>query len=273
MILFTKKSDVYVDISNQKSRVQDIRLFAALIEAGWNLEVNLEQSKSLKSIRAIKIADKSNKREVKLDFLIDHCKPSTNVSGISAELIFPEWFFDGFDVDKEDIVIFEGLVTRQRIKYLVKLLGYGAIREKLSLLIYNISRRYGGFFISRLLSKANVKVNFSYNGRKKEFKLYDKSYFLNLSQSKYVICPPGDFVWTYRFFETMMSKSIPIINHEDEYIKKYGFITKTFDEIKYLSDVDYKNITQSNFDIVKEIISKKYLLESLLETYKVNEYK
>lgn len=273
MILFTKKSDVYVDISNQKSRVQDIRLFAALIEAGWNLEVNLEQSKSLKNIRAIKIADKSNKREVKLDFLIDHCKPSTNVSGISAELIFPEWFFDGFDVDKEDIVIFEGLVTRQRIKYLVKLLGYGAIREKLSLLIYNISRHYGGFFISRLLSKANVKVNFSYNGRKKEFKLYDKSYFLNLSQSKYVICPPGDFVWTYRFFETMMSKSIPIINHEDEYIKKYGFITKTFDEIKYLSDVDYKNITQSNFDIVKEIISKKYLLESLLETYKVNEYK
>ncbi len=271
MILYNKKSDVYADISNQKSRVQDIRLFAALIEAGWNLEVNHEQAKSLKNIRAVKIADKRDKREVKLDFLIDHSKPSTYVSGISSELIFPEWFFDEFDVNKEDIVTFEGLVTRQRIKYLVKLLGYGAVREKLSLFIYKMSRHYGSFFISRLLSKANVRVNFSYNGRKKEFKLYDKSYFLNLRQSKYVICPPGNFVWTYRFFETMMSKSIPIINHEDEYIKKYGFITKTFDEIKYLSDVDYKNITQSNFCIVKEIISKKRFLASLLETYEVND--
>ena len=267
MLLYTKKSEVYLDVSNQKNRVQEIRLFAALIEAGWNLEVNKDQLMALEHISKIKTSNNINKEEVKIDFSINHAKPLTSIGEIYSELIFPEWFFGEVDRDKKEVIIFEGLITKQRIKYIVKLLEYGFIREKLSIFIYSINKHYGGFLISRLLSKDTVIIKFSYNGRKKQFKLYDSRYFLNLSKSKYVICPPGDFVWTYRLFETVMSKSIPIINHKDEHVEKYGLITKTFKEIKHLSDIEYKKIVNKNFGIIKNNICKKKSLESLLRKY------
>ena len=270
MLIYTDESKFYLDVSNQKNRVQEIRLFAALIEAGWNLEVNKDQLSGLSYIKKIKTGDISNKNEIKVEINVDHSKPITSIDEISSELIFPEWFFKDFKGDKKDLIIFEGLVTEQRIKYLVKLLGYGLIREKLSLFIYKISKSYGRFFISKLLSKDNVKIQFSYNGRKKHFKLYDSGYFLNLSKSKYVICPPGDFVWTYRLFETVMSKSIPVINHKDEHVEKYGLITKTINEIKYLSDDEYKEIVNKNFIVTKDNISKKTMLESLLRKCEEN---
>ena len=267
IVIFTESSNFFLDVSHKKNRVQEIRLFAALIEAGWNLKVNNDQFSALKLITDLKKGSIAEKKEIKIDIKVDHSLPSTSVGDISSELIFPEWFFKNFESKKEDIIIFEGLITEHRIKYIVRLLDIGLMRYGLALLIYKISKNYGRVLISKLLSRNKVKVRFSCNGRKKQFKLYDSKYFYNLSENKYVICPPGDFIWTYRLFETVMSKSIPVINHSDNYVKKYGLITKNFDEIKNLDDKEYKKIVEHNFKLIKENISKKTALESLLEKY------
>jgi hypothetical protein len=145
MLIYTKKSKVYLDVSNQKNRVQEIRLFASLIEAGWNLEVNKDQLSALSFIKKIKKGDTSNKNKINLEISVDHSKPITSIDKISSELIFPEWFFNNYENEKKDLIIFEGLVTQQRIKYLVELLDYGILREKLCILIYKISKNYGRF--------------------------------------------------------------------------------------------------------------------------------
>jgi hypothetical protein len=64
-----------------------------------------------------------------------------------------------------------------------------------------------------------------------------------------------------------MSKSIPVINHKDEHVEKYGLITKTIHEIKHLGDKEYKEIINKNFIVIKDNICKKIMLESLLYKY------
>lgn len=41
---------------------------------------------------------------------------------------------------------------------------------------------------------------------------YDTSYWEAMSQSNFVLCPGGDYPWSYRFYETFGTKAIPLIN-------------------------------------------------------------
>jgi hypothetical protein len=45
-------------------------------------------------------------------------------------------------------------------------------------------------------------------------KAWDSEYFELLSSSKFVLCPDGKFVWTYRFFEAVLCGAVPIIQNE-----------------------------------------------------------
>jgi len=36
-------------------------------------------------------------------------------------------------------------------------------------------------------------------------------YFEKMCQSKFILCPAGDEPWSFRFYETLMCKSIPIV--------------------------------------------------------------
>ncbi len=40
---------------------------------------------------------------------------------------------------------------------------------------------------------------------------YDKHYFKTMKQSQFTLCPRGDSPWSMRFFECILSKSIPIL--------------------------------------------------------------
>jgi len=268
MLLYCKDSLVYVDISNQKNRVQEIRLYASMLEAGWNLYVSKDQLSSLRQIKGIKTGTTSNKKKVDITILTNHSMPITSINNVASELIFPEWFFNkNNDLSKSDKAIFEGLVTKERIKYLARMLDHGRLREKLCLYTFYIGKKYSGFIVGKLLSTRNVRIKFSFKGRKKDFKLYDNDYFYNLGSNKFVICPPGDFVWTYRLFETVIVKSIPIINHEDAYVNKYGLITKTINDIKHLNHEDFNDIVNKNYEIVKKNICKRSSLKDLLNHY------
>lgn len=56
-------------------------------------------------------------------------------------------------------------------------------------------------------------------------KAWDASYFRLLASSKFVLCPDGQFVWTYRFFEAAMCGAIPIVQNECALYEGYRHYT------------------------------------------------
>lgn len=56
-------------------------------------------------------------------------------------------------------------------------------------------------------------------------KTWDPSYFQLLASSKFVLCPDGRYVWTYRFFEAAMCGAIPIVQNECSLYDGYRYYT------------------------------------------------
>jgi len=44
---------------------------------------------------------------------------------------------------------------------------------------------------------------------------FDSRYFLPMKESKFVLAPAGDSPWSWRFYEAMLCKAIPIVQHSD----------------------------------------------------------
>lgn len=68
------------------------------------------------------------------------------------------------------------------------------------------------------------------------------NYFERMSQSKYCLCPAGDAPWSFRFYEVLMCKSIPVVQswhhtyrtrEEAELKYKYILYTDIENEINY----------------------------------------
>lgn len=56
-------------------------------------------------------------------------------------------------------------------------------------------------------------------------KAWDSKYFQLLSSSKFVLCPDGKFVWTYRFFEAILCGAIPIIQNTCSLYEGFRYYT------------------------------------------------
>lgn len=86
-------------------------------------------------------------------------------------------------------------------------------------------------------------------------------YFETMCQSKYILCPAGDSTWSFRFYETLMCKSIPIVLSWH-----HTYRTKQESEIEYkyiLSDnfeEEIKNINYDDYLNKNDIIFRKYHL-------------
>ncbi len=64
------------------------------------------------------------------------------------------------------------------------------------------------------MTKGGLTVVDSILGREFPFKSLDLDYYETLSRSQFVLCPNGDFIWTYRFFEAIMCGAIPLIEEK-----------------------------------------------------------
>lgn len=127
---------------------------------------------------------------------------STEIGDKKFALIFPK-FMLGYSNEKNIDQLFVGLITKKRKPFLSK---------------FN-----------------NATIINSNRGRKKETKERDEEYFALMSRARFVLCPNGDFVWTYRFFESIIFKAIPIIEDFHPLYKGYKFYTSE-DELVYNDD-------------------------------------
>jgi hypothetical protein len=82
-------------------------------------------------------------------------------------------------------------------------------------------------------------------------------YFQTMCQSKFILCPAGDSSWSFRFYEILICKSIPIvesINHTyrtmEEANIKYEYILAN--SIKKITDINYNELIAKNTILFKQ---------------------
>jgi hypothetical protein len=75
-------------------------------------------------------------------------------------------------------------------------------------------------------------------------------YFGKMCQSKFVLCPAGDSSWSFRFYETLMCKSVPIV-------ESWHHTYRTKEE----STIQYKYVLYTNIE--NDIVYDDYVNENI----------
>lgn len=76
-----------------------------------------------------------------------------------------------------------------------------------------------------VLEALGLQIFASQKGREFPAKIWDDDYFQQLAQAQFVLCPDGDFTWTYRFFEAMLCGAIPIIENDCELYQGFQYFS------------------------------------------------
>ena len=159
---------------------------------------------------------------------VDHSAPRTSVGRFERPLIFPHAIVQRcrtlWAADRTVRFSFAGLLTDGRRQVLGDWLKSVDPRTRL-----DVRTDYAPFSLMRSLGNArrrledrwrnkSVSVNTgevifwaSRRGRHFPGKSWDAEYFELLGRSQFVLCPSGDYVWTYRFFEAALCGALPIV--------------------------------------------------------------
>ncbi len=225
----------------------------ALAEAGFNVSVPKDSAKTFQFIsKVFDIKFTVGPSEIDIpDIEFDHKAPSLKIGKVEKSLLFPKSMINlcknFWDKDKSGIS-FQGLMTKKRQKSLNNWL---LDKYNIELCSWRVAlKRY----ISRRLHKNNqisfiegdIKIIESTRGREFPIKAWDREYYDQMLRSKFVLCPDGDFIWTYRFFEAIMCGAIPIIDNE----------CKLYDDFTYFSMSDNIEALQYNKQTVLDNLKK-----------------
>lgn len=89
---------------------------------------------------------------------------------------------------------------------------------------------------------------------------FDNNYFSRMAQSKFCLCPAGDEPYSMRFYEALMSKTIPIVDNVKYTHRTYA--ESKLDYKFYLSDEDEytyrEDWVEHNYDVFMHYHTLKY---------------
>lgn len=118
----------------------------------------------------------------------------------------------------------------------------------------------GEFDYSKLLLGYCPKAQMNNQSRDVQYRTISENtyYFETMCQSKYVLCPAGDTSWSFRFYEVLLCKSIPIV-------ESWHHTYRTREE----SLIPYKYVLANNIANEQEIPYNDYVNENtkILEKY------
>ena len=123
----------------------------------------------------------------------------------------------------------------------------------------------GEFDYSSKLFGFNPKNHPNNQSREAQFRKIkeNKYYFETMCQSKYILCPAGDSAWSFRFYETLMCNSVPIVK---DYHDTYRSKEESKIPYKYILESDIENIDNypiDNIIILNKNLFKKYHMLNL----------
>lgn len=92
-----------------------------------------------------------------------------------------------------------------------------------------------------------AQITFTDRGRKIEKDFFDATYYQEMANSRFTLCPAGDFRWTYRFLEAVMCRSIPIIESGANHPMFDGFVFFETDQLTDQLPVSSEKDIQHNY--------------------------
>lgn len=223
--------------------IQSIRVYQALMELGLTLEVPSNYIPTFEYLRGyypIKYKV-DQKRSHKLDVNISHSKPYVTLGHYRQPLLFPQRMFEYCSSfwarERNTDFLFLGLVTPERQKVLHE--WRRLINQKTS---------------------SKIIIKNSERGRQFPNKAWDEDYYKMMANARFVLCPNGDFVWTYRFFEATMCGAIPIVQEDCDLYKGFTYYrSNSSDELVWSED-----IARENFNMTRKLIGPPDNMEAIL---------
>lgn len=210
--------------------IQTIRAYQAIMESGIKISMSRDQVPimlHLSNYFTVKYSVNPIMYRV-ADVEIVHDKPLVRVGGVTTPLLFSEEVFirsrSMWQEKRDTRKLFVGLLTEKR-----KLVLDNYIKE-------------------HRLKPNDWVIKNSKNGREFPMKAWDEQYFKTLANTQFCLCPNGDFVWTYRFFEAILCGAIPIV--EDECDLYDGFTYYKMKDTK--QPVFSRKIQENNYRLAKE---------------------
>lgn len=220
--------------------IQGVRLAHAIAECGFTVVVPESSLAALqplsKHFQCRFVADTTSPIAILRHASIDHARPRTIVGGIDRPLIFPrglaEYCRSMQQESPQHDFTFCGHLTPSRHRCLTRWAARHSPTQSWST---GMSRAVRA--VTHLLHKTGLSsrahthyippltVIQSPRGRLAHLKYFDPQYLQTLAHSRYTLCPDGDFVWTYRFFEAALCGSIPIVEHHAPCYRGFRYIT------------------------------------------------
>jgi len=104
-------------------------------------------------------------------------------------------------------------------------------------------------------------------GRRFPIKAWDEHYYRVLAESEFVLCPSGDFVWSYRFFESILCGAIPIVEEECPAYNGFQFYSfhDDFSQLKWTREIALQNYNDCLSRITISTAELKAELERIVE--------
>lgn len=262
------------------SLIQSIRLVHALMESAYRVHIRAEhvdRFSRLADVFGIRYAVGIEGIPHLPALRVDHETPETAIGSLQRPLMFPHAILDRCQkmwAARRDVRFsFAGLLTESRRHVLGTWLHGVDPRAPLDFrdaspsairTVGRISRR----LLNRLLKKSpavdagEIVFQSSQRGRQFPVKSWDDEYYQLLARSQFVLCPSGDFVWTYRFFEAAMSGALPVIEATcDAYA---GFRYRTMAE--RAGDLEWRGEdAEHNYELCRErlTVPEKILNEEI----------
>ncbi|WP_417608086.1 exostosin domain-containing protein [Owenweeksia hongkongensis] len=217
---------IFVD--SEINFIQQLRLIHGLSESEFTIGVRAQDENKLKLLQKqfgmpYKIVEEGDIMMSNFTEVHHKHKVSTSVGSIQRTLVFPHSIVDYcksiWPQQREYRYTFAGLITKNRgtiIKnWVAKNIDgkvsslpnadsfWYKVRKKIFLMLDKDDSTYK--------KVGDLVIWSSTRGRKYPEKAWDDNYFRFMANSQFVLCPSGNSIWSYRFFEAILCGAIPII--------------------------------------------------------------
>lgn len=94
-------------------------------------------------------------------------------------------------------------------------------------------------------------IKFTDSGRQHSKGFFDRDYYQIMCNSEFTLCPKGDYLWTYRFYEAIICSSIPIVEEDgiEPSMSGFAYFIHSKDNSLFIYDRD---ICKQNYDLFLE---------------------
>ncbi len=206
--------------------LQQMRFVHALTESEFEIAVPAAEQAKFALLRekfgVHFCKDRSHALDITNHLIISR-EPKCSLGDVSRPLIYPQaiasYCRSLWAETREHRYSFQGLVTGKRKRLIETWIERNVTGERFRLqnqqsilcTLWRTVLAGTGLDSTRKQKVGALLLWSSDRGRRFPIKAWDEEYFRLLANSQFVLCPSGDCVWSYRFFEAILCGALPIV--------------------------------------------------------------